>query len=158
MTNHFRDAISGVYETHLAVANLACSVAFYRDALGLELAHKVPARGIAFFWVGGRRDGMLGLWQDGHGPLRMIGHFAFRMGREAVLSAPEALKARGIEPLGFNGEPVTEPVVLGWMPALSVYFKDPDGHSLEFIHVLDAPPDPAFGTGPLSDWRAQHSA
>jgi len=157
MTNNFRDSILGVYETHLSVANLARSVAFYRDVLGLDLAQEFPERGIAFFWVGGKRDGMLGLWQGGHGPLRMLGHFAFRMTRAVVLTAPEALKACGVEPLGFHAEPISEPVVLGWMPALSVYFKDPDGHSLEFIHVMDAPPDPNFGTGTLSDWRTTHS-
>ena len=34
----------------------------------------------------------------------------------------------------------------------SVYFRDPDGHSLEFIALLDDPPDPGF-IGPLSAWR-----
>ena len=24
-----------------------------------------------------------------------------------------------------------------WMPAISIYFSDPDGHELEFIGVLD---------------------
>ena len=155
MDQSFRTSISGVYETHLSVTNLARSVVFYRDVLGLDLAREFPERGIAFFWVGDRRDGMLGLWQGGHGPLRMLGHFAFRMDKAAVLTAPETLKSLGVEPLGFQGEPITEPVVLGWMPALSVYFKDPDGHSIEFIHVLDEAPDPAFGTAPLSAWRAR---
>jgi lactoylglutathione lyase len=41
------------------------------------------------------------------------------------------------------------------MPAIAVYFKDPDGHSIEFIHVLDEAPDPGFGTGPLPKWRAR---
>lgn len=147
--------ISGIYETHLSVADLPRSVAFYRDKLGLDLAHEVPARGIAFFWVGGRDQGMLGLWQGGHGPLQMLGHFAFRMAREGVLAAPENLLAQGIQPLGFHGESITEPVVLGWMPALSVYFKDPDGHSIEFIHVLSDPPDKGFGIGPWSAWQAR---
>ncbi len=156
MTNDFRAAISGIYETHLSVTNLVRSVAFYRDVLGLELAREIPERGVAFFWAGRKCEGMLGLWQGGSSPLRMLGHFAFRMTSQAVLTAPEALKARGVAPLGFHGEPVSEPVVLGWMPAMAVYFKDPDGHSLEFIHVLDTPPDAAFGTGPLSDWRQAH--
>lgn len=155
MIESFASQISGVYETHLSVADLPRSIAFYRDTLGLELAHEVPARGIAFFWVGGRDQGMLGLWQGSHGPLRMMGHFAFRMARAGVLAAPATLLARGVQPLGFHGEPVTEPVVLGWMPALSVYFKDPDGHSLECIHVLDQTPDTGFGIGPWSAWQAR---
>jgi lactoylglutathione lyase len=157
MTNGFAQQISGVYETHLSVADLPRAVAFYRDTLGLELAHEVPARGIAFFWVGGRDQGMLGLWQGSHGPLHMLGHFAFRMTRDGVLTAPENLLAKGIQPLGFHGEPASEPVVLGWMPALSVYFKDPDGHSIEFIHVLPDAPDPAFGIGPWSAWQARQT-
>lgn len=155
MTQGFASQISGIYETHLSVADLPRSVRFYRDQLGLELAHEVPARGIAFFWVGGRDQGMLGLWQGSHGPLRMIGHFAFRMAREAVLDAPANLLANGIQPLGFHGEPVSEPVVLGWMPALSIYFQDPDGHSIEFIHVLPDAPDKGFGIGPWSAWQAR---
>jgi lactoylglutathione lyase len=63
--------------------------------------------------------------------------------------------ARGVQPLGFHGEPVTEPVVLGWMPAISVYFKDPDGHSIEFIHVLEGAADTSFGIGPWSAWQAR---
>lgn len=154
MTESFATQITGVYETHLAVANLPRAVAFYRDTLGLELAHEVPSRGIAFFWVGGRDQGMLGLWQGPQGPLRMMGHFALRMGCDAVLAAPETLLTKGIQPLGFHGEPVTEPVVLGWMPAMSVYFNDPDGHSIEFIHVLPDTPNAAFGIGPWSAWQS----
>jgi lactoylglutathione lyase len=155
MTQGFATQISGIYETHLSVADVPRSIAFYRDVLGLDLAHEVPSRGVAFFWAGGRDQGMLGLWQGGHGPLQMLGHFAFRMTREGLLQAPAALLTRGVQPLGFNGEPVTEPVVLGWMPALSVYFKDPDGHSIEFIHVLPDAPDRRFGIGPWSAWQAR---
>ncbi|MDN5787057.1 VOC family protein [Pseudorhodobacter sp.] len=153
MTDTIADAISGIYETHLPVSDLSRSIAFYRDILGLQLAHEVPSRGAAFFWAGAPDRGMLGLWQCGFGPLRMTGHFAFRIGRNALLAAPAMLQAHGIAPLGFHGEPASEPVVIGWMPALSLYFKDPDGHSLEFVHLLDAPADPGFGIGTWSDWR-----
>ena len=44
--------IQGLWETHLTVSDLERSVAFYRDTIGLELAHRVPARGAAFFWIG----------------------------------------------------------------------------------------------------------
>lgn len=158
MAENFATAITGVYETHLTVADLPRAVAFYRDTLGLELAHQVPSRGIAFFWVGGRDQGMLGLWQGPQGPLRMIGHFAFRMARASVLAVPKSLLEKGVQPLGFHGEPASEPVVLGWMPAVSVYFNDPDGHSLEFIHVLPDAPDPGFGVGPWSAWQARSNA
>ncbi len=159
MADSFNTNISGIYETHLPVSDLARATAFYRDVIGLTLAAEFPARGIVFFWVGGPDQGMLGLWSGPSSPLKftgqMTGHFAFRMSREGVLAAPAMLRAKGVQPLGFHGEPVTEPVVLGWMPALSVYFKDPDGHSIEFIHVLAETPDASFGTGPLSAWQAR---
>ena len=151
-------SIQGVYETHLPVADLQRSIAFYRDVLGLTLAAEMPARGIAFFWVGAKDTGMLGLWAAGNGPLRMTLHCAFRMPKADLLQACGDLRRAGVEPLGFGGDPVSEPVVLGWMPALSVYFKDPDGHSLELIHVLDEPPDVTFGVRPWSAWLARGQA
>ena len=98
---------------------------------------------------------MLGLWEGISGPLSMRLHFAFKTSRDGVLNAPEQLRGAGIAPLGFNGEPVDEPVVLGWMPAISLYFKDPDDHSLELIHVMDEAPDTEFGIAPYSDWVAR---
>lgn len=145
----------GLYETHLTVADLKTSTDFYRDVVGLESAASFEERKVAFLWVDDRKTGMLGLWETGTGPLRMRLHIAFRMTVEGVLQAPAALKAKGVEPLGFTGEPATEPVVLGWMPALSIYFKDPDGHSIEFISILDDTPDRSFGVRPFSEWTAK---
>ena len=147
--------IDGIYETHLPVRDLAASVAFYRDVVGLELARENAARGLAFFWVGKKERGMLGLWQSGKGPLGMQLHFAFRGTEDGVRGAVGQLQRAGVAPLGFNGEAVTEPVVIGWMPALAIYFKDPDGHSIEVLAVLDDPADERFGVGSLSDWTAR---
>ncbi len=144
--------ILGIYETHLPVRNLERSVNFYRDIVGLEAAKVLPERQAAFFWVGGKEQGMLGLWQSGSGPLSMGLHFAFRCGMDTVLSGCERLGSRNIQPLGFHGEPVSEPVVIGWMPAVSLYFKDPDGHSLEMLAVLPDDPDPDFGVQSHSSW------
>lgn len=72
------DTLTGVYETHLPVTDLARSIAFYRDRLGLELASEFPERGVAFFWVGGPKAGMMGLWHGVQGPIGMTLHFAFR--------------------------------------------------------------------------------
>lgn len=152
MTSLQKPTISGVYETHLPVRDLDTSIAFYRDRIGLELAYRNDDRDLAFFWVGGKDQGMLGLWGAGTAPLGMVLHFAFRVDRETMLYSQSFLKQSGIAPLGINGEPVEEPVVIGWMPAISIYFKDPDGHSIEMIHVLDEPSRPDFGVQALSAW------
>lgn len=145
----------GVYETHLTVRDLARSVRFYQDQLGLELATILEDRKVAFFWVGDKEQGMLGLWEAGSGPLNMSLHFAFRATKEAVLGSVAALVAANITPRGFNGEVVSEPIVIGWVPAVCIYFKDPDGHSLEMLHVLPDVADPAFGIGSYSKWLAR---
>jgi lactoylglutathione lyase len=37
--------VRGLFETHLTVADLARSVAFYRDVVGLPVALELPERG-----------------------------------------------------------------------------------------------------------------
>lgn len=44
--------ITALFETHLTVSDLERSIAFYRDVVGLPLAHRVPAPGAAFHWTG----------------------------------------------------------------------------------------------------------
>ncbi|MVO16396.1 VOC family protein [Parasedimentitalea huanghaiensis] len=144
--------IRGLYETHIPVRDLEQSVMFYRDILGLQLARSIPERNVAFFWVGNRNQSMLGLWGSGSAPMGMRLHYAFRSDLNGVLSLPEKLRQAGQQPLGFNGEPIEEPVVIGWMPAVSIYLKDPDGHSLEFLSILDETPDSDFGVRSYSDW------
>lgn len=151
--------ISGLFEAHLTVSDLDRSVTFYRDVLGLELAHMIPARHVAFFWIGGRGAAMLGLWSIHSSPMSMRLHIAFRVSLEQVEISVERLRAAGLTPLiGFGRKPITEPVVLTWMPAASVYFDDPDGHSLEFISMLDDKPRPELQLVSLSEWRAINKA
>jgi len=42
-------AVVRLFEAHLTVSDLDAAIAFYRDRVGLELAHVVPARQAAFF-------------------------------------------------------------------------------------------------------------
>ncbi|MEZ2220134.1 VOC family protein [Rhizobium sp. RCC_161_2] len=147
--------ILGLYETHLTVADLQRSIGFYRDILKLEVATIIENRNVAFLWIGDKRTSMLGLWETGSAPLRMRLHIAFRTTLDDVVRSAAALKAHGVQPKGFHGEPLDEPVVAGWMPAVSQYFSDPDGHSIEFIHVLEEPADPSFGVKPYSQWLSR---
>src|SRR5262245_2376278 len=147
-----------LFETHLTVRDLTTSVAFYQDVVGLELAFLAPERRVAFFWVGGRGQSMLGVWEVGDGPTTMRLHLAFTSTVDEILAAPSAMTAMGIIPKGFHGEPVEEPVVIGWMPALSLYFNDPDGHLLEYLAMLPQEPRPAAGVVPYSDWLAMQQS
>jgi len=53
--------IHGLFETHLTVAGLPRSMAFYAAVLGLELARVLPERKVAFYWIGGSGKGAPGL-------------------------------------------------------------------------------------------------
>jgi lactoylglutathione lyase len=151
-------AVQGLFETHITVRNLTTSVAFYQDVVGLELALLFPERNVAFFWIGGRGHSMLGVWEVGDGPNAMRLHLAFTSTVDQILAAPSALKSKGITPRGFHGEPVEEPVVIGWMPAISLYFSDPDGHILEYLAMLPEEPHPAAGVVPYSGWQAMQQS
>lgn len=140
-------AVRGLFETHLTVRDLERSIAFYRDVVGLTLAHRVPERNAAFLWVGGTGHGMLGLWSIGTSPLTQRLHFSVAMALDDVLAAPGRLRAAGVTPR--DGD---EPVVIGWMPAASVFFDDPDGHSVELICMLPDAPRPDVTWMPYSRW------
>jgi len=146
--------IRGLFEAHLAVADLDRSVAFYRDTLGLPLALAVPDRHAAFFWVPEAGRGLLGLWAVHSSPIGRRLHVAFTASLDQLLHAPAALRAKGLAPLDFDGRPTSEPVVLAWMPAASLYFHDPDGHLLEYLCMLDGPPRADVGVVPYSAWVA----
>lgn len=60
-------AIRDLFETHLTVSDLDRAVRFYRDVLGLPVAGVFPERRVAFLWVGGAGEAMLGLWETGTG-------------------------------------------------------------------------------------------
>src|SRR4051812_1031965 len=98
-------AVTGLFETHLTVADLPRSIAFYREVVGLPVALEVPERGAAFHWIGAPGRAMLGLWSLGSAPMGMSLHVAFAMGLDDVLAAPGRLREQGVEPLSFFGEP-----------------------------------------------------
>lgn len=150
--------VQDLFEAHLTVTDLDKAIEFYRDAVGLRLAHVTSARQAAFFWIGPAGNAMLGLWAAGSGPQRMTLHAAFRASLADVVAAPRALRSSGIMPLDFDGQPTDEPVVLAWMPAASVFFRDPDGHLLEYIAMLPYEPSPEQGIVPWHVWELMHRA
>jgi lactoylglutathione lyase len=135
-----RVPIYGLFETHLTVSDLQRSITFYKDIVGLQLAFEVSERNAAFFWVGDNasRRSMLGLWSVGTAPIGLNLHIAFEVAAiNDLLDAPKRLKDNGIIPLSFFGKESLEPSVIGWMPAAAVYFRDPDGHLMEYLTMLD---------------------
>jgi lactoylglutathione lyase len=145
-----------LFESHLTVSDLERSVEFYRDLVGLPLALEAPERDAAFFWVGQAGDSLLGLWSLGSAPLGLILHVAFEVAINDLLDAPKRLEAQGITPLSFFGVQTNEPSVIGWMPAASLFFRDPDGHLLEYLTMLDGKLRPDLGILPWSEWLARN--
>ncbi|HEX6976228.1 MAG TPA: VOC family protein [Vicinamibacterales bacterium] len=145
--------IDRLFESHLVVADLDRAIDFYRDRLGLALAHVAAERRAAFFWVGARGNSMLGLWQNGAAPQTVTTHVAFATTVDEVLAAPGRLRSADIAVLDFDGAPSDEPVVLAWMPAAAVYFRDPDGHLLEYIAMLNERACPDKGVVRWTAWR-----
>lgn len=141
--------IQGIAETHLEVRDLDRSVAFY-ESLGLTLGLK-HAKG-AFFWVTRPGEHLLGLWTAAEFQPVLKRHFAFQVSLDHLLSAEKWLSERGISPVpAFGREPV-EPIVHPWMPAATVYFDDPDGHSLKLQAMLPGEPLHIPGVLYYSEW------
>jgi GNAT superfamily N-acetyltransferase/predicted enzyme related to lactoylglutathione lyase len=146
--------VSRLFEAHLVVRDVDRSVAFYRDVVGLPLALRLPDRGAAFLWVGRPGESMLGLWSLGSAPAGITSHVAFAAALEDVLGACDALRQVGVGPLSFFGDETAEPSVIGWMPAAAVYFRDPDGHQLEYLAMLEDAARPELGIVSWSDWTS----
>jgi lactoylglutathione lyase len=148
-----------LYEAHLPVADTEAARQFYVQIVGLQFAHRDLTRDIVFLWAGADRQSMLGLW----GPDTTLGrefhkcHVAFNVSLPELLANGKRLNQAGIQTRNFGGEETTEPSVIGWMPSAQLYFDDRDGHSLEFIALLDSSPEPAF-VGSLSEWRKRAHA
>lgn len=142
-----------IFETHVFTTDLERAMAFYGGTLGLEFAYLVERRRIAFYWVGGAGNAMLGVWEVPPGRWQRS-HFAFAIREEQIDEALRRLRAAGIDVLDFFGAPTDDPSVHAWMPAVGIFFRDPDDNSLELVAMLADPPRPDLTTLPLSEWRA----
>lgn len=148
-SNHF---IKGLYETHLYVEDLDRSIAFYKDVLGLEQCYYEEGRRASFFWIGEANQQMLGLWEFPKDKIDKR-HFAFECDAEWVINESISwLKEISIPFRNFLKDEMERAMVFTWMPAVSIYFDDPDGHSLEFIGKLDGKTFPEMGVASYEDW------
>jgi lactoylglutathione lyase len=143
-----------LYETHVPVLSTEASQRFYVEVVGLTVAYRDPTRDIVFLWIGPDKRSMLGLWGPDtvYGRHRHKCHFAIALSLPELLAVGKRLNDLGISTHNFFGAETTEPSVIGWMPAAQLYFSDPDGHSLEYITVLEETPDAGF-IGSFSSWR-----
>jgi lactoylglutathione lyase len=146
-----------LYETHLPVANTERARDFYTNIAGLSFAYRDPTRDIVFLWADKKEKGMVGLWGPNTAYGRQNGiarrcHVAFAVPLDQLVARIKKLHKHGIETLGFSGHKTHEPTVIGWMPSAQIYFRDPDGHMLEFTSILPDTPNPSFN-GPYSEWK-----
>ncbi len=147
----------GLSEVALPVSDLKASVRFYRDVVGLTVESEFHWG--AIFWAGelGQQQRVILFAPEYRAvrqklplpsevtdefmdevrkaaskekatppPLEHV-HFAFRVPREKLAAALEHVRSKGVE--------VTGPVhfsYTGFPKATSYYFRDPDGHALEF--------------------------
>jgi catechol 2,3-dioxygenase-like lactoylglutathione lyase family enzyme len=119
-----------ILETSLYVSDLDRAVAFYRDVLGLRLMVEFENHRGAAFQVGSgpcvlllfraeetRKGGVF----PPHGTTG-AGHAAFRVEAGALAGWRERLAAHDVA--------IEKELSFGWQPP-SIYFRDPDGNSLE---------------------------
>ncbi|GEN77004.1 VOC family protein [Chryseobacterium hagamense] len=147
--------IKGLYETHLQVSDLERAVAFYTEVLGLEFAHRDENRPIVFLWIGNNKTSMLGLWEQKEN--LQTRHFAFTVEKDDILNfSSEFLKSKNLKPYNFLKDGSEKPMVFAWMPALTIYFNDPDGNQLEFISVLEGEGKPELGVVSYEAWMEKN--
>jgi lactoylglutathione lyase len=146
--------IRGLFETHLAVRDIERSAEFYEKVLGLELAFAEVERKRRYYWLGQRRH-MLIIRQV-EPSLVLRDHFAMEIDLADMYGAADYLRARGLDPRNFFDGDADELIVFPWLPAVSIYFRDPDGHSLEFLARLPDPPRPELGLVTWQEWEALH--
>jgi lactoylglutathione lyase len=144
----------GSVESHIYVSNLVRAAEFYEKTLKLEFAYAGQRRN-RFYWIGKRGQVMLGLWEKE--PSKIIRkHFAFQTSLENMREIVPFLKSKEIQARNFLDDGTNRPFVFGWMPALSIYINDPDGHSLEFISMLPDEPKSYLGVLLWEEWEDIH--
>ena len=139
--------IKGLFETHLFVENLERSIDFYTNVLGLKQYLHEEERRAALFWIGPEpRQYMLGLWEKPKEEIDLR-HFAFECDWDWILNESiDFLKSHKIGFWNFLNDDSESPMVFVNIPAIAIYFSDPDGHYLEFIGKLPGKYRPEKGS------------
>ena len=117
-------------QLHVTVSDIARSVAFYRDVLGLPLLLEVPGQGMAFFDCQGVRL-YLGTAESPEFESRPLIYFRAKSARDAGAE----LARRGVEL-------TSEPHVVhrqGDTELWIGFFRDPDGTTLAVMSEEAAP-------------------
>lgn len=99
---------------------------------------------------------MLGIWQTPSERIQQQ-HFAMRISLESMRHAKQTLLDKGLTPRNFLNDGTQDPMVFAWMPAVAIYFQDPDGHSLEFIAPLEGQARPDLGIVAWDIWEREYS-
>lgn len=94
---------------------------------------------------------MLGLWEQKEN--LQTRHFAFTSHKEDILNySVKFLETKNLQPYNFLKNGTVQPMVFAWMPALAIYFNDPDGNQLEFISILEGEGKPELGVLTYEEW------
>ncbi len=118
----------GISEVILVVQDVARSLAFYRDVVGLRVDNEGNGT-FAWLWAGSpgeqQRIGITaGPLSFGAAHVKGPQHFAFGTENARIDELKSALERQGIE--------VEGPVEFRFWNARSIYFSDPDGNRVEF--------------------------
>ncbi len=126
----------GISEVILVVQDVARSLAFYRDVVGLRVDNEGNAK-FAWLWAGPpgleQRIGITaGPLSFGAAHVKGPQHFAFGTEDARIEELKAALERQGVE--------VEGPVEFRFWNARSIYFSDPDGNRVEFCGFSAKPP------------------
>jgi lactoylglutathione lyase len=143
--------IRGLFETHLRVTDIGRSRRFYEDTLGWAVGWVSEDQRGVLYWVGPPGKTMLGIRQFPAAEV-LRQHISFEIALEDMKDAALFLKGKGLTAYNMIDKGPS-PQVHGWMPAVSLYFDDPDGHLLEFIAMLPDKPRPDVGSPLLEEWN-----
>ncbi len=147
--------IQGLFETHVLVTNLEQSALFYEN-LGLQFAHYEEKRRVKFYWIGKPGQAMLGVWEVPAEKWQRR-HFAFQVELDDLKRSVSYLKEKGIKVRSFSNDGTEDLEVAAWMPAVTIFFEDLDGNSLEYLCMLNDQPKPELGVVKFDDWERMHN-